>query len=471
MLSLSILQLNVAKNSDCMTHLLNDPTHHILLLQEPFLGFSGLCCSDFNPEGTPIINPPKHPSWTCYLLVADLDSPIKPHVLIYVRTSLPGLRCQPCPDLFRHKDILAVDVWFHDYFFHLINIYNYGPGMQADACCRLISTPLDPLVPTMVCGDFNLHHPLWSYTSDPRSSGASNELVDWLDTAPFFLYNDTSTTTHHGNRVSVDSTIDLTLLNHLALSAGHFSTWLAMDDPAYLSDHYPITFSFDASRAADWTAACATHCPFPLDHPPDLPSADATRDCALSILSAMSQAISEVMPHTTANPFTYAYWWNRECDTAIAAMCLADNTFTCRLRASDAHRVFSQAKKSWAADLLANATTADIYRYAKWSSGSRRTVCPPLSTPKGMVSSPPAQAAVFASTFFPPSPLDSEVPEQDPFDCPFPPVPRPFSPLTLSEVDTALVGTSSTSAPGPSGVSYLLHFSLHSPPTPIPTCL
>ncbi|KAI5115424.1 hypothetical protein M0805_003460 [Coniferiporia weirii] len=240
----------------------------------------GLRRSDFNPEGTPIINPPKHPSWTCYLPVADLDSPIKPHVLIYVRTSLPGLRCQPRPDLFHHKDILALDVWFHGFFFRLVNLYNYGPGMQADSCCRLISIPPDPLVPTAVCGDFNLHHPLWSYTSDPRSSGSANELVDWLDTAPFFLYNDTTVATHRGNRVSLDSTIDLTLLNHLALSAGHFSSWQAMDDPAYSSDHYPITFSvsplgpplvpddpspkfrFDASRGPDWTAACALHCPF-----------------------------------------------------------------------------------------------------------------------------------------------------------------------------------------------------------------
>ncbi|KAI5118391.1 hypothetical protein M0805_007525 [Coniferiporia weirii] len=463
-----------------MTRLLNDPSHHILLLQEPFLGFSGLRRSDFNPDGTPIINPPKHPSWTCYLPIADLDSPIKPHVLIYVRTSLPGLRCQPRPDLFRHKDILALDVWFHGFFFRLVNLYNYGPGMQADACRRLISTPPDPLVPTAVCGDFNLHHPLWSYTSDPQSSGSANELVDWLDTAPFFLYNDTTVATHRGNRVSLDSTIDLTLLNHLALSAGHFSAWQAIDDPAYSSDHYPITFSvsplgpplvpddpspkfrFDASRGPDWTAACALHCPFPLDNPPDLPSADATRDCALSVLSAMSLAISEVMPRTTANPFTFAYWWNRECDAAIAAMRLADDPLTRKLRAADARRTFSRAKKAWAADLLANATTADIYRYAKWSSGSRRTVCPPLSTPEGMVSSPPAQAAVFASTFFPPLSADSDVPEHDPLDRPFPPVPRSFAPLSLSEVDVALAGTSSTSAPGPSGVSYPYLCLLHS---------
>ncbi|KAI5115400.1 hypothetical protein M0805_006877 [Coniferiporia weirii] len=121
--------LNVAKNGDRMTCLLNNPSHHILLLQEPFLGFSGLHHSDFNLEGTPIINSPKHPSWTCYLLVADLNSPIKPHILIYVHTSFPGLRCQPRPDLFRHKDILAVDVWFHNFFFRLVNIYNYGLGM------------------------------------------------------------------------------------------------------------------------------------------------------------------------------------------------------------------------------------------------------------------------------------------------------------------------------------------------------
>ncbi|KAI5117313.1 hypothetical protein M0805_005541 [Coniferiporia weirii] len=480
MLSLSILQLNVAKNGDRMTRILNDPSHHILLLQEPFLGFSSLRRSDFNPEGTPIINPPKHPSWTCYLPIADLDAPIKPHVLIYVRMSLPGLRCQPRPNLFRHKDILALDVWFHGFFFRLVNIYNYGPGMQADACHRLISSPFDPLVPTAVCGDFNLHHPLWSYTSNPRSSGAANELVDWLDTAPFFLYNNTSVATHRGNQVSLDSTLDLTLVNHLALSAGHFSSWQAIDDPAISSDHYPITFSvsplgppllpddptpkfrFDASRGPDWTAACALHCPFPLDNPPDLPSADATCDCALSVLSAMSLAISEVMPHTTANPFTFAYWWNRECDAAIAAMRLADDPLTRKLRASDARRTFSQAKKAWAADLLADATTSDIYRYAKWSSGSRRTVCPPLSTPEGMVSSPPAQAAVFTSTFFPPLSTDSDVPEHDPLDRPFPPVPRAFAPLTLSEVDAALSGTSSTSAPGPSGVSYPYLHLLHS---------
>ncbi|KAI5116547.1 hypothetical protein M0805_001288 [Coniferiporia weirii] len=79
-----------------------------------------------------------------------------------------------------------------------------------------------------------------------------------------------------------------------------------------------------------------------------------------------------------------------------------------------------------------------------------------------MVSSPPAQAAVFASTFFPPPSPDSDVLERDPFDCPFPLVPCSFTPLTLAEIDTALAGTSATSAPGPSGISYPYLRLLHS---------
>ncbi|KAI5115369.1 hypothetical protein M0805_007189 [Coniferiporia weirii] len=150
------------------------------------------------------------------------------------------------------------------------------------------------------------------------------------------------------------------------------------------------------------------------------------------------------MPRTMANPFTFTYWWNRECDAAIAAMRQADDPLTHKLRAADARRTFTHAKKAWASDLLANATTADIYCYAKWN---------------GLF--PSGTGHHLRLHLFPASPPDSEVPKRDPYDCLFLPIPRPFAPLTLAEVDTALTGTSATSAPGPSGVSYLYLRLLH----------
>src|SRR6266850_1551974 len=142
-------------------------------------------------------------------------------------------------------------------------------------------------------------------------------------------------------------------------------------------------------------------------------------------------------------------WWNDACKVA-----LADTQDTHgnerRLKVQVLRAMIKRAKTAWFEALLDDPDT-NLWDLAKWRHGQWRTTIPPLSTGSAVTSEPTAMADIFHRHFFDlptrPSPVLPELPRLPP---------RPSYPVAASEIATALASTSNASAPGPSGIGYLL---------------
>ena len=96
---------------------------------------------------------------------------------------------------------------------------------------------------------------------------------------------------------------------------------------------------------------------------------------------------------------------------------------------------------------------ADLWRLASWCHGRRESVIHLLRLPNDSLSHDPEEMTqLFWDRFFA---LDTPAPT-GPLPLPLDPPLLQFPPITADEVLSALSGTSSSSAPDPSGISYPL---------------
>jgi hypothetical protein len=164
---------------------------------------------------------PQQHSWTQYTPVAIApDTPI-PRVAAYVSKACPGIRVTQRSDLVTHRDILILEISLSpNLSFLVINIYNDSKSTALDV---LITLPL-PSLPTILSGDFNLHHGLWSVNDRPPPTSPKTEaLLEWTDNNRFNLINKAGEVTFF--RTTVRSVLDLTWANDRALKSGLLDEW------------------------------------------------------------------------------------------------------------------------------------------------------------------------------------------------------------------------------------------------------
>ena len=96
---------------------------------------------------------------------------------------------------------------------------------------------------SIVCGDFNAHHPIWSSNTNSRSrlNATGTALADViLSNAHFTLLTPPETPTHFNKHHNLKSTIDL------AMGSGIFSICDKVHVGELLgTDHYPIIYCFN----------------------------------------------------------------------------------------------------------------------------------------------------------------------------------------------------------------------------------
>jgi len=173
---LNVLQLNVARSNVRMHAILNTLTDFdVLLLQEPWYGRIGVARSSTDVQGQDIKGTVANPAWELFIPESATDGP--PRVATYIRKGIRSLDTRPRPDIIGTKDILAINIIYGGFSCVIINVYNAGTGRDADSVNRICNTNLDPLVPTAIAGDFNLHHPEWAleqHAGRPTSTAATN---------------------------------------------------------------------------------------------------------------------------------------------------------------------------------------------------------------------------------------------------------------------------------------------------------
>ncbi|KAF8632101.1 hypothetical protein AX17_004926 [Amanita inopinata Kibby_2008] len=361
-------------------------------------------------------------------------------------------------------DVLITDISSGDHTIRLINTYNAGPGSKAIAVNCLLEADLNPLTPTIVAGDFNLHHPSWSLSSSTAAlhpSAAANNLADWFESNGFTTLNDHHSPTRIGCTNQADSIIDLTSANIPALAEGLIFNWSCSDDLSFDSDHNALSWSvalkklednspgnpmdgfrIDPENKEDWLTAF--HVAISSNPPPS------------TYLSPDDVELEQVKP-----PPPRAKWWNENCDKALRDLKLADREDRPRFK-SCFRATVKTAKRNWAVNIIQETKSNEVWSLCQWATGKRRQKTPPIRHNDSLATDPQTQGEAFANAFFP-----QNIPMVDPNqpDDPPPIPPRPFIPFSHEEVSHTLANTSNTSALGQSGSPYrLIKWALRSNP-------
>jgi hypothetical protein len=187
--TLRFMSVNVARHNARLHAILNKYTDDldIIFVQEPWFGRRGLTISDVSPEGIPIFGTQSHRSW----LVFEPISEDMPKCLTLVKHGVRGLQVKHAPGFQRHAGFLALEVSYGGEKAFLVNIYNRGKtGIDRRALDLLRESEADPMVPTVVARDFNLHHGNWSCEYHVEEElRASRDLVEWADEQLYQLQN------------------------------------------------------------------------------------------------------------------------------------------------------------------------------------------------------------------------------------------------------------------------------------------
>jgi hypothetical protein len=109
-----------------------------------------------------------------------------------------------------------------DTYWRTINFYNDVD--DPTALTTLLSLDLDPTIPTLLTGDFNLHSRSWS-PPDWAHSHAADRVEEWLATQTFTLLSAPGVPTHRGENGGRDSTLDLVWHNLVLHFAKRCPTW------------------------------------------------------------------------------------------------------------------------------------------------------------------------------------------------------------------------------------------------------
>ena len=179
----SLASVNMQRRNTFMHTLLNtNSTDDILFVQEPWFGCIGTARDDSLREGREVLGGAGHPSWQ--LFYPHYTNNERAKVMTYIRIhdrehifKKNYLRGSAHLDLCAHPCILITDISFHKTKWHTINFYNDTDDPMA--ICTLLSLQLDPLIPTLLTGDFNAHSRTWSPADWGNYSTSADQIKGW----------------------------------------------------------------------------------------------------------------------------------------------------------------------------------------------------------------------------------------------------------------------------------------------------
>jgi Reverse transcriptase (RNA-dependent DNA polymerase)/Endonuclease-reverse transcriptase len=457
---LHILSVNMNRSNFKLASLLQTTSADCILVQEPWWGHLIPRRSDTDPDGDPALGTVSHPAWTVFTPDLSSSPDGHPRVLTFVQKSLTAAcSVTPIGDLSAY-DLLGLSIDSPTIHLIVINFYHHVRHHIGNLSHLLDFSP-DSSAPTLLAGDFNTHSDTWS-PGGKRPSPWAPSLERWLDEFGFISTVPDGSISRR-SPTSLPSLIDFIFVNEAFLEIPSFPSTCSVSFHVSLgSDHAglslclpfdttpprlprPPGWKIDPDLKEDWIMRFRTFSPPEIT---DIPSLLAAAQGLLSHITDISDALfpRRSAPHADDLP-----WWNRECSLACAA--LKRCHWRDRRHLSMALRMsIREAKRAWVDSLIDNPDVS-IWDMAKWRKGRRLKDIPPISTAAGLSHDPALMADAFLSRFFL---LDSN--HTDPLT----PVAtrslplRPLRDVREEEIRDALVSTSSSSAPGPSGIGYLL---------------
>ena len=492
-LPIRIAQLNTQRKKTVITQLLNNLAEEfdILIIQEPSWGRIGSDpCS-----GIEIHGPTSVRGWNIILPVPSAaGSATRPRTLTYYRPR-PDYTITLRTDIIEDRDIQVLDVLqINQNPITIINIYNDTP--QKENCILAQLRQVDNIIrehPTIITGDFNMHHPLWSREDRTSTQDQlSEDAVNWLASKGLSILNTKGEITHlarhSGERPSV---IDLTFANNTAIAQDTIKDWAVHPQLSLDSDHNTIIFTIDQGREEvenpldikyntkdiqpdDWIKTfedemAKEKAALDLLHHAEQPTQEQLDNYAEKITKSIQAALEAASKPRRKSPQSKS-WWDDDLKEAAAQVNAArweQQTYQqtlgeyspqiqakiCRNR-NFFKRLCQFKKRSWINKVLEEASTDDIWKFPNWSKGTRNYPTPPISQGPNL-----AKATSHHDK--------CEVLQRELYQTPpeLGPQPPPnltvhaendlaYEPLTLEEVHEAIHKSRANTAPGHSQVSY-----------------
>src|SRR5260221_2203751 len=326
---IQIMSVNMNRQS-LLTHaLMQVLTADIILIQEPWIGTIQTARSDLDPLGTPIPGATNNNRWECFLPA--FTDPKTVRVVAYVKFDLA--RTFAIVNHISHPlsslESMVLDFTFEEETLRILNVYHRIPLDHYDGKVRhnllhLFSNSLDPLIPTLVVGDFNTHSHIWSLPHSTISPWAP-DLVDWFDDQGLELLSPPRVATwKSGKDGTRPSVLDLALINEAAAFSGQISDLHISFNDSISSDHAALSllwfpaesiaiapppelsgYAVDPLYSETWAKIFG-----PLPSPPimDIPSLDAA---ATTLQHDIDHASSRVFRKRRMPDPRGVRWWTR----------------------------------------------------------------------------------------------------------------------------------------------------------------
>ncbi|PPR03941.1 hypothetical protein CVT26_001146 [Gymnopilus dilepis] len=477
-----------------VTNLLNSYCRDfdLFILQEPSWSFMG------QDKGKAVMGPVNLQGWVPIIPITHITEDTRPRTMTYYRPR-PDFSVTLRTDLIEDRDIQIIDIRQPGHpLTTIINVYNDTPSGRMCILNRIreLEFPFDH--PTIITGDFNLHHDMWS-RGHVGHDQMTEEIVEWLTEKGFTLLNPKGEITHPSRthtlngqrRTERPSVIDLSFVNGHARQRDTFQDWAIDPSLAHDSDHYAIKFTIDHGRKeienpcgikynlkdvspAEWLEAFHPRLEEARDildnilsHP--TPSTDQLDLFVNTLTTALQDTTNKVAKARRFSPNAKP-WWDDDMKEAaervadarreqrIIENILGESNPHIRAKIKQSRNFFKKLckfkKREWATNVLQNAATNDIWTFRKWSTGSRNYPTPPIARGHGLPRATSHEEkcdALRNELYQPPPELEEvytpnlETASPDDFT---------FEPVSEEEVREAIFNNSSNTAPGHSQISY-----------------
>src|SRR6266702_8490871 len=361
---------------------------------------------------------------------------------------------------------MITDVHIHHKTLHIINFYH---DIEDKTCLTtLTSLDLDPTIPTILVGNFNLHSPRWS----PRGWSPSPWICGfeaWAATQTLELTTVPGEITWRGLETERPSTLDLTWHNCAVVATLALTPPITDWEASISSDHTGIRTSWllegtfrslkqvkltslkvdfnQESQEKAWLDCLSSLLPIttPITTIAKLENAASTLQDAF-VSSCLLHMETRLPQKEKGNP-----WWNAKCATAATALCALPpgDTKERKTASKTLQKITRQSKRGYYDNLITNGKIWDV---AKWHLGRWMSGIPALRLANGTLSFDQREIVDTLSACFFVEELDL-IDVAQPDDCP--PLPtRALHPVVPKEIHPLLADCANTLAPGESGISW-----------------
>ena len=330
-----VMQANVNRTAINHAVALETAAQHevdIVCIQEPWVD------EDVAREKTQ-----SHPSYRIFAPESTWSA--RPRAMLY---SKKGLRAEQTWLGTAHPDVVVADISLGHDTLRVASVYNAGPSSigSQEGLRHVMSHPLTGN--TLLCGDYNAHHPLWDVNARDNTAAPANNLYGWLDATGCTVLNSAHQPTHDQGAVLdlaiaspslVQRRLCTSEVNHdMHCGSDHASVLTRIEATIQNLPNRTGRFNVKKIDKEKFAQACRQEYEANLRHirpPRGTEDLDAVVQRLLSsVTRRIGQTAPRVKPRTVGQP-----WWDDQCQEVV-------RTYRHHRRSASDHELVQDAKSA-----------------------------------------------------------------------------------------------------------------------------